>query len=262
MDTTLEKLEIILRKLKKVAICYSGGIDSTFLLFMANKVLGKENVLAIIANGQMVLRDEYEDAISCAKENNFNLIELPYNAFEIEDFRNNTKNRCYSCKKNLMTKIKEEANKHGFFTILDGKNVDDTKVFRPGNMATKELGVISPLEEAGFTKEDIRKYSKELGIKYWDKPSNSCLATRFPYNTNINEEDLHKVDLAENFLKSKLGIKRVRVRVHNSLAKLEVEEKDFSIVLKNKEEIIHKIKSLGFEYITLDLEGIRSGIFD
>lgn len=257
----LNKLENELKKLKKVAICYSGGIDSSFLLFFANKILGKENVLAIIANGQMVARDDYDDAIKFAKENDFNLVELSYNAFDIEDFKNNTKSRCYSCKKNLMTKIKEEANKQGYFNILDGKNIDDAKVFRPGNKATQELGIISPLEKSGFTKSDIRRYSKELGIEFWNKPSNSCLATRFPYNTTLTEGLLKKVEIAEDYIK-RLGINRVRVRVHDNIVRIEAEERKFQIILNNREEIINKIKELGFEFVTLDLAGIRSGVFD
>ena len=257
----LDELENELKKLKKVAVCYSGGIDSSFLLYFANKVLGKENVLGIIANGQMVARSDYEDAIKFAKENNFNLAEISYNALEVEDFKNNTKNRCYSCKKNLMTKIKEEANKQGYINVLDGKNVDDTKVFRPGNKATQELGIISPLEKAGFTKADIRKYSKECGIKFWNKPSNSCLATRFPYNTVLTEEMLKNIEIAEDYIKQ-LNINRVRVRVHNNIARIEVEENDFQIIMDNKEKIVGKIKELGFEFVTLDLAGIRSGVFD
>lgn len=257
----LDELENELKKLKKVAVCYSGGIDSSFLLYFANKVLGKENVLGVIANGQMVARSDYEDAIKFAEENNFNLAEISYDALEVEDFKNNTKNRCYSCKKNLMTKIKEEANKQGYINVLDGKNVDDTKVFRPGNKATQELGIISPLEKAGFTKVDIRKYSKECGIKFWNKPSNSCLATRFPYNTVLTEEMLKKVEIAEDYIKQ-FNINRVRVRVHNNIARIEVEEKNFQIIMDNKEKIVGKIKELGFEFVTLDLAGIRSGVFD
>lgn len=262
MSNLLEKLEYELKKLAKVAICYSGGIDSSFLLFYANKVLGRDNVLAIIANGQMVARDDYIDAVEFAKENKFDLIELPYNAFEVEDFKNNTKNRCYSCKKNLMNKIKEEANKHGYINVLDGKNVDDTKVFRPGNKATQELGIISPLENSGFTKSDIRQYSKQLGIRFWNKPSNSCLATRFPYNKTLTEKLLENVEKAEEFLKNEFHINRVRVRVHENIARIEVEEKDFNIIINNNKKINENFKKIGFEFVTLDLLGIRSGAFD
>ena len=256
----LDKLENILKELQKVAICYSGGIDSSFLLFVANKVLPKENVLAIIVNGQMVSRDDYNNAMEFAKENDFNILETPYNAFEVKDFKENHKNRCYSCKKNLMKNIINAANDNGFKHVLDGKNIDDTKVYRPGNIATKELGIISPLEEVGFTKEDIRKYSKEFGIKFWNKPSNSCLATRFPYDTILEPDDLKKVELAEKEIK-KLDIERVRVRVHGDIARIEVESKDFTKILEHN-DTINEIKDLGFKFVTLDLFGIKSGAFD
>lgn len=161
-----------------------------------------------------------------------------------------------------MSKVKEEARKLGIVNVLDGKNVDDTKVFRPGNKATKELGIISPLEKTGFTKTDIRKYSKELGIKFWNKPSNSCLATRFPYNTVLTDEMLKKVEVVEDYLKYELGINKVRLRVHDKIARIEVEEKDFEIILDNKKNIVEKIKNLGFDFVSLDLSGIKSGVFD
>ncbi len=151
-------------------------------------------MLAIIVNGQMVARQDYKEAIEFLKENEFNYIEIPYDALELKEFRNNDKNRCYYCKKSIMTKIKEVAKSNGFENVLDGNNFDDTKVFRPGNKATKELQIISLLEEIGFTKQDIRKYSKECGIKFWNKPSNSCLATRFPYDTILTNESLNKVE--------------------------------------------------------------------
>lgn len=189
-----------------------------------------------------------------------------------------------------MTKIISVAKKEGFLNVLDGKNVDDTKVYRPGNKATRELGIISPLEKAGFTKEDIRRCSQKLGIKFWNKPSNSCLATRFPYDTVLNEDDLSKVEKAEKILK-KLGIEKVRVRVHGKIARIEVNESDFEKLINaikyNKvnntnnvdntenmdnakekieedkvENIVEEIKKLGFRYVTLDLSGIRSGSFD
>ena len=132
-------------------------------------------MLAIIVNGQMVARQDYKEAIEFLKENEFNYIEIPYDALELKEFRNNDKNRCSYCKKSIMTKIKEVAKSNGFENVLDGNNFDDTKVFRPGNKATKELQIISLLEEIGFTKQDIRKYSKECGIKFWNKRQCQCL---------------------------------------------------------------------------------------
>ena len=256
----LNKLEERLRKLGKVAVSFSGGIDSSFLLYVANKVLGSKNVLAIIANGVMVPRKDYKEAIEFLKENNFKYKEIEFKPLEIKEFKENSKERCYFCKKNLMTKIKEEAIKNGFENVLDGKNQDDLKVYRPGNKAQEELGIISPLAETGFSKKEIRNESKKLGLKIWNKPSNSCLATRFPYNTILNEESLRKVDLSEELLKE-LGIKKSRVRVHGDIARIEVEKEDFKIILKNL-DIVEKIKEIGFKYITLDLEGLKSGSFD
>lgn len=256
----IEKLEQKLKELNKVAIAYSGGIDSSFLLYTANKVLGKENVLAIIANGQMIPRKEYNDAIEFLKENEFTYREILVDCLEVTEFKENHKDRCYYCKKNIMIKIKQVAKENGFNIVCDGKNIDDTKVYRPGNKATEELEIISPLEESKFGKEEIRKYSKEFGLKFWNKPSNSCLATRFPYNTVLTNENLKKVELSEELLKD-LGIPKVRARVHGNILRIEVSKEYFNKILEN-ESIINKLKKLGFDFITLDLEGIKPGVFD
>ena len=256
----LEDLENEIRKLNKVAICYSGGIDSSFLLFVANKVLPKNKVLAIIANGEMVSKKDYHDAIDFLIENNFNYKEITYKPLEIPEFKKNRKDRCYYCKKKLMTEIKEEAMKNGFENLLDGKNANDLKVYRPGNRATEELGIISPLANLNFYKEDIRKYSKDLGIKFWNKPSNSCLATRFPYNTTLTEEKFKQVESSEEVIK-KLGITQVRVRKHEEIARIEVNKEDFNKILENREYIESNLKKLGFRYITLDLTGLKTAGF-
>ncbi len=254
-------LENEIKNLEKIAICFSGGIDSSFLLFVANKVLPKENVLAIIANGEMVPRKDYNEAIDFLKENKFQFKEISYKPLEIPEFRENHKDRCYYCKKRLMTQIRKEATKNGFENLLDGKNADDLKVYRPGNKATEELEIISPLAKLNFYKKDIRKYSKELGIKFWDKPSNSCLATRFPYNTTLTKESLEMIDLSEEEIK-KLGVKRVRVRAHNDVVRIEIEKDDFGKILENKEKIVNELKEFGFKYVSLDLDGLKSGSFD
>ena len=167
-----KKLEKRLKELGKIAVAFSGGIDSSFLLFSANKVLGKENVLAIIGNRQMIPRKDYKEAIEFLKENDFNYREIPVDCLEVLEFRENHKDRCYYCKKSIMTKVKQVARENGFNIVCDGKNVDDTKGYRPGQKATKELGIVSPLEECGFAKKDIRENAKNLGITFWDKPSN------------------------------------------------------------------------------------------
>lgn len=256
----LKKLQDRLKELNKVAISFSGGIDSSFLLYVARITLPTENVLAIIANGNMVPRKDYEEAIEFLKENKINYKEIEYKRLEIKEFKENRKDRCYYCKKKLMSGIKEEANKNGFKNVLDGKNEDDLKVYRPGNKATEEIGIISPLAEIGFSKENIREESKKLGLKIWNKPSNSCLATRFPYNTILTEDDLKRVEQGEEVLK-KLGIPKVRIRVHQEIARIEVEREYSNVIIQNQ-NIVEQIKALGFRYVTLDLNGLTSGSFD
>ena len=256
----LKKLQDRLKELNKVAISFSGGIDSSFLLYVARITLPTENVLAIIANGNMVPRKDYEEAIELLKENKINYKEIEYKPLEIKEFKENRKDRCYYCKKKLMSGIKEEANKNGFKNVLDGKNEDDLKVYRPGNKATEEIGIISPLAEIGFSKENIREESKKLGLKIWNKPSNSCLATRFPYNTILTEDDLKRVEQGEEVLK-KLGIPKVRIRVHQEIARIEVEREYSNVIIQNQ-NIVEQIKALGFRYVTLDLNGLTSGSFD
>lgn len=256
----LKKLQDRLKELNKVAISFSGGIDSSFLLYVARITLPTENVLAIIANGNMVPRKDYEEAIEFLKENKINYKEIEYKPLEIKEFKENRKDRCYYCKKKLMSGIKEEANKNGFKNVLDGKNEDDLKVYRPGNKATEEIGIISPLAEIGFSKENIREESKKLGLKIWNKPSNSCLATRFPYNTILTEYDLKRVEQGEEVLK-KLGIPKVRIRVHQEIARIEVEREYSNVIIQNQ-NIVEQIKALGFRYVTLDLNGLTSGSFD
>ena len=256
----LKKLQDRLKELNKVAISFSGGIDSSFLLYVARITLPTENVLAIIANGNMVPRKDYEEAIEFLKENKINYKEIEYKPLEIKEFKENRKDRCYYCKKKLMSGIKEEANKNGFENVLDGKNEDDLKVYRPGNKATEEIGIISPLAEIGFSKENIREESKKLGLKIWNKPSNSCLATRFPYNTILTEDDLKRVEQGEEVLK-KLGIPKVRIRVHQEIARIEVEREYSNVIIQNQ-NIVEQIKALGFRYVTLDLNGLTSGSFD
>lgn len=256
----LEELEKYLKSLGKIAVAFSGGIDSSFLVCFANQVLPKGNVLAIIANGQMIPRKDYNDAIEFLKENKIQYREIPCDALATLEFRENHKDRCYHCKKSIMTKVKEIALQEGFENVLDGNNLDDTKVYRPGHKAVEELGIISPLEKNGFTKADIRKYSKQIGIKFWNKPSNSCLATRFPYNTVLTNEGLEKVNKAEEIIKN-LGILNLRVRVHDEIARIEVNREDFSTILNNL-EIVDELKKLGFKYVTLDLAGLQNGSFD
>ena len=224
----LDKLKELLKSYQKVAIAYSGGCDSNFLYQVALQTLSKENVLAVLCVGKMMSKEDIDSARMMADKGQF--IEVPL-----------------------------DAQSHDFKITLDGKNADDEKVYRPGMKACEELGIVSPLALVGLTKAEIRQYSKELQIETYDKPANACLASRFPYDTHLTKEKLEVVDQAEALLHQK-GIYYARVRVHDKLARIEVERNNFNLV--NDEELILAIKELGFDYVTLDLEGITSGSYD
>ncbi|MEG0592212.1 MAG: ATP-dependent sacrificial sulfur transferase LarE [Coprobacillus sp.] len=254
----LETLKEILRKYQRIAIAYSGGCDSNFLFQVAKETLGTDNVFAILCIGDMMSKEDIQNARELLNGSYYG--EIPINVFDVDEFEYNDKRRCYYCKKTIMSKVKELAYKNGFEYVVDGKNLDDEGVYRPGIQACKELGILSPLSESQMTKQDIRFYSKELGIVTHDKPANACLASRFQYNTLLTKEKLQMVNDAEALF-HKIGIYYVRVRVQDTLARIEVESKDFDKVVGNK-ELISSLKKLGFQFITLDLEGITSGSYD
>ncbi|MFD1402580.1 ATP-dependent sacrificial sulfur transferase LarE [Robinsoniella peoriensis] len=259
----MDKLELLkkrLKELKKVAIAYSGGVDSNFLMSVARETLGKENVLAVLCSGAMLAQVDYQEAVQLLKDKDVQYEILAMDVFTVPEFAGNDKKRCYYCKKNLMSKIIEMAKTQGYEVVLDGKNLDDAKVYRPGAAAAQELGICSLLYECGFTKQDIRNVSRELGIITWNKPSNACLASRFPYGTQLTAEKLKQVEDAERCLKE-LGIDSGRIRVHDRIARVEVAKEDFKCLLEHK-DFVNKVKACGFDYVTLDLEGFRSGSFD
>ena len=240
----LELLQEELRNYGKVAIAYSGGVDSNFLFHVALETLGKENVLPVLCRGVMMSKEDIEGALEQLKDSNH--VVLSVNPLDVEAFHFNHKDRCYHCKRSIMSKVIAVAKEHDFAYVLDGKNKDDEKVYRPGLKACEELGIISPLANNNLAKQEIRDYSKQLGIATYNKPSNACLASRFDYNTELTLEKLKLV---------------VRLRVHGDVARLEVEPQDFMKIIENK-ELIQNIKNLGFRFVTLDLEGIRSGGYD
>jgi len=249
----------ILKRYDKLCVAYSGGVDSDLLLNAACDALG-ENVLAVIVNGSNIAKKDIDDAFRLAKKTKAKVFVEDVDVFSEEEFRNNTKLRCYYCKKNIMSAVINRAKNEGYCIIADGKNVDDAKKYRPGAKAAEEMGIISPLAEAGFTKEDIRNSAKYLGLETFDKASNSCLATRFAYDTVLTEKSFEMVEKAELYLDS-LGIESARVRVHGDIARIEVPQKYFEEIVKNK-EILDLFKKIGFKFITLDLEGFRSGSMD
>lgn len=253
----LKKLKEILNSFQKVAIAYSGGCDSNFLYHVATEILGRENVLAVLCNGKMMSKEDIINARTMVKDGQY--IEVSLDVLAIEQFLHNRRDRCYYCKKEVMNTVIKEAKKHGYQYVLDGKNEDDERVYRPGIKACQELGILSPLAMAKLSKQEIRQYSKELNIETYNKPANACLASRFPYDTLLTEEKLMMVDQAEELLHQS-GIYYTRVRVHDKIARIEVERNFFDQVFDDR--LINGLKKLGFEYVTLDLEGITSGSYD
>jgi len=254
------RLQKTLKLLKSVLIAYSGGVDSTFLLKIAVDTLGRENVLAVTARSETYPFREFKEAGRLAKQIGSRLKVIHTSELNIKGFRNNPVNRCYYCKRVLFSRLKAIAKKEGLNYCADGTNYDDLKDVRYGRFAAKELGIKSPLLTARITKADIRRFSRRLKLKTWDKPSFACLASRFPHKTVITKEKLTAVEEAEEFLRG-FGIRQVRVRYHGPLARIEVLPEDIKILIRpeNAKKISGKFSRLGFSYTTVDLEGYRTG---
>ena len=240
-----------------VIVAYSGGVDSTFLLKVAHDALG-DDVVAVTTVSSTYPGQELTAAKVFTKSIGVEHRIAKSEGIKNQQFSKNTPSRCYYCKKELFTKIKKIALKQNIKYVLDGSNADDKDDYRPGEKVLIELGVRSPLKEAGLTKEEIRELSHKMHLKIWDKPARACLASRFPYGTRITKKRLKQVELAEGFL-SKLGLNQIRVRYHNEIARIEVAENDFDKILKNRKKITYYFKKLGFTYVTMDIEGYRTG---
>lgn len=244
--------------LGRVAVAFSGGVDSSFLLAVATEVLG-ENAVGITIDSPALPRSELEDAVNLAAKVGARhiIIDSP----EIEDaVRQNPADRCYHCKKSEFGSIIEEAAKLGYKFVLDGSNADDTGDYRPGMAAIKELQVYSPLLQLGFTKKEIREFSRKMGLPTWDKPAYACLYSRIPYGSEIREEDLLKVEMSEKFL-IKNGFRTSRVRCHGDIARIEVKPEEVHKLTEEplRSDIVRVLKGYGFRYVTLDMEGYRMG---
>jgi uncharacterized protein len=257
-----DKLNVLrnnIRVMESVAVAYSGGVDSTFLLKVAHDVLA-ENAVALTSRSYIHAEREFRQAVQFAQKIGAKQVVIHSEELEIEGFSDNPPNRCYLCKKELFSKISEWARQNSIRYVADGSNTDDLGDYRPGTQAAKELGVVNPLQEAGLNKDEIRILSKELGLPTWDKPAFACLASRFPYGQKITREKLRQVDQGEQFLLD-LGFRQVRVRHHGDGARLEVSTdergKFFDTALMDK--VYEKFARLGFTYVSLDLKGYRTG---
>ncbi|MCR4616494.1 MAG: ATP-dependent sacrificial sulfur transferase LarE [Clostridiales bacterium] len=254
-----KKLENIFSDLGSAAVAFSAGVDSTFLLKTAHDVLGDRAVAVTAVTGSFPER-ELEEARTFCKKENITLLTVDVDIFSVKGFCENPPDRCYICKKAVFSRLKDIAAEQGIANVAEGSNVDDMKDYRPGMKAVAELGVISPLREAGLTKNDVRALSKEMGLKTWDKPSFACLATRIAYGEQITREKLSMIERGEGKL-SGLGFRQYRVRVHGDSARIELLPEDIEKIVDPavRGGVAEFFHSLGFKHVSVDLDGYRTG---
>ncbi|MCT4595116.1 MAG: ATP-dependent sacrificial sulfur transferase LarE [Anaeromicrobium sp.] len=255
-----ERLIKYLKKLDKVVLAFSGGVDSTFLLRAAKEALGND-LKAVTILSPYIPRWEVKEAKELVKELDveYEIIEVPI----IDEIKNNPENRCYLCKRAIFSMIKKKAKIEGYSYVIDGTNFDDTSDYRPGMIALSELEIKSPLLECELTKEEIRSLSRELDLNTWHKPAYACLLTRIPYGHELKEHNFRKIEEAEKYMMS-IGFRAVRVRCHNDLARIEVNREDRKRLFDEEllDDISAKLKEIGFKYIAMDMEGYRVGSFN
>lgn len=254
-----EQLIEYIRSLGSAAVAFSSGVDSTFLLYAAKEALG-DKVIAITASSCSFPERELHEASAFCEEHGIQQLVVRSEELKIEGFSHNPKNRCYLCKRELFEKFRVIADERGINEILEGSNLDDNGDYRPGLQAVAELDIKSPLRSIGFSKEQIRILSRYLGLPTWDKQSFACLSSRFPYGEEITEEKLRMVDRAEQLLLD-LGFHQLRVRIHGKIARIELIPSEFESFMKEKtrKHVHEEFRKIGFEYVTLDILGYRTG---